>query len=276
MKRFFSILVVGILLVVAGSAICLAEGLTGDWITAGSLVSYGAIEQDNNFDNGAEPIEWIVLTSDGEYSFVVSKEVLALRRFTDRTHVEASWFGDEMDLWLNDTFLASAFTDEERGRIAKADYVGEESSPFGEKDNKRIFILSEQEFNSYLSETPNAIAHFTPFVTATAEAKIPKPGQTIYAEDMVSNYIRQGDRQTWWLRTGLPYVDSYDGGFGNPEAKIVVGEGILKSDSIGNNAGVRPAMWIKLGEMDSALMAMPEVEATSHKSVPQGDVTDWY
>ncbi len=125
-----------------------------------------------------------------------------------------------------------------------------------------------------MAGTPNATASFTPFVAAAAEAKIPKPGQTISDEDLLSHYIENGDRQTWWLRTGLPYVDPYDGGSGYPNARIVVGEGTLKNDWIANNAGVRPAMWVNLGEPDPALMAMPATQTS--QPIPQGDVSDCY
>lgn len=46
---------------------------------------------------------------------------------------------------------------------------------------------------------------------------------------------------------------------------------------IGGNGGVRPAMWVGLGEPDLAWMVMPEPlpEATA-QSFSQTDVADWY
>ncbi len=96
------------------------EELAG--VKVGGTFIYGTYEQDNNTENGAEPIQWIVLQSDTtDFPFVmaISKYVLDAQPF----HSERGFFTWEncsLRTWLNNDFLTSAFTDEEIALLSPA------------------------------------------------------------------------------------------------------------------------------------------------------------
>ena len=59
-------------------------------VYAGETVELGSYEQDNNTNNGAEPIEWIVLFVDGDNALLVSKYVLDAQPFSNYSP-SATW-----------------------------------------------------------------------------------------------------------------------------------------------------------------------------------------
>lgn len=80
-------------------------------ITVGDIITFGHYEQDNDLNNGEEPIEWIVLKTD-----VKKNRVLLLSRYgLDAHHFDVDtyyygWDKSEIRKWLNSTFLKSAFS----------------------------------------------------------------------------------------------------------------------------------------------------------------------
>ena len=62
---------------------CRVCGLTrGDALLAvGSIITFGAYEQDNNTRNGKEPIEWQVLEIKGGRALLISKYGLDAKRY---------------------------------------------------------------------------------------------------------------------------------------------------------------------------------------------------
>lgn len=81
-------------------------------IEAGDYVTFGAYEQDNNLDNGPEPIEWIVLDVQEGKAFLLSRYVLdALEsKYT-------IWEENPARIWLNNEFYSAAFSEQERSAI---------------------------------------------------------------------------------------------------------------------------------------------------------------
>jgi hypothetical protein len=70
----------------------------------GDIVTLGAYEQDNNPDNGAEPIQWIVLHNENGDVYLLSKYVLDAQQFNTTNLKECS-----LDDWLKTEFSATAF-----------------------------------------------------------------------------------------------------------------------------------------------------------------------
>lgn len=73
----------------------------------------GTYEQDNNLDNGAEDIEWIVLEKTGENEYLcISKYVLDAQVFgKDNLEIRNRWSTSYLREWLNSNFYNTAFTD---------------------------------------------------------------------------------------------------------------------------------------------------------------------
>ena len=76
---------------------------------------FGRYEQDNNSGNGAEPIDWQVLTVLGDRQLVVSRYALDYRNFSDSIS-GSKWDSSAMRSWLNGDFYNSAFTAAEKNR----------------------------------------------------------------------------------------------------------------------------------------------------------------
>ncbi|MBO5935582.1 MAG: hypothetical protein J6Q94_08870 [Clostridia bacterium] len=70
----------------------------------GDIITLGEYEQDNNTENGKEPIEWIVLHSKDGKVYLLSKYVLDAQQFNTENSHECT-----LDNWLKTTFAETAF-----------------------------------------------------------------------------------------------------------------------------------------------------------------------
>ena len=118
----------------------LESGQTKEWgkddlsgLRAGDTVLFGSYEQDNDLENGAEPIEWIALSVEGDKALLLSKYALErssyenfydlLERFPDGEGsvdwdaVKITWEECTLRAWLNETFYSMAFTAEQREAV---------------------------------------------------------------------------------------------------------------------------------------------------------------
>ena len=86
-------------------------------VQVGDIIEFGSYEQDNDLSNGPEPIEWRVLeVSDGS-ALIVSQYALDARAY-NKERVRITWAECTLRGWLNGEFYATAFNEEEKGRIA--------------------------------------------------------------------------------------------------------------------------------------------------------------
>ena len=97
----------------------------------GSEIVFGAYEQDNNLDNGKEPIEWIVLETQKDRMLLLSKDVLDAGRFHEGEEL-VYWKDSTIRKWLNEVFFTEAFSEKEQKTIRQ--------------DEEKVFFLSEAEF----------------------------------------------------------------------------------------------------------------------------------
>ncbi|MBR4725744.1 MAG: hypothetical protein IK071_08205 [Lachnospiraceae bacterium] len=84
-------------------------------------ITFGSYDQDNNQENGAEPIEWYVLSKTGTEMTLLSKYVLDCQPFaTDEEqdkYDKVFWEMSSIRRWLNDDFYNTAFSKDEQNRI---------------------------------------------------------------------------------------------------------------------------------------------------------------
>jgi hypothetical protein len=80
----------------------------------GDIVVFGEYEQDNNFSNGKEPIEWIVLHNDNGDIYLISKYVLDAQPFNIENLNDCS-----LDEWLKNSFSPAAFSKAEATLISR-------------------------------------------------------------------------------------------------------------------------------------------------------------
>lgn len=81
-----------------------------------STVRFGHYEQDNDLENGPEPIEWIVLEVQDGKCLLFSKLGLESRPY-NKNRQKTTWAKCSLRKWLNKEFLNSAFTKEEQAAI---------------------------------------------------------------------------------------------------------------------------------------------------------------
>lgn len=87
---------------------------------AGDVITLGHYEQDGDFSNGPEPIEWIVLEYyDQGIAVVISKYVLDGMP-ANYDYVDITWETSNIRNWLNGMFFETAFSTEEQKLIIRS------------------------------------------------------------------------------------------------------------------------------------------------------------
>lgn len=137
---------------------------------AGQTVTFGIYEQDNNLENGAEPIEWIVLQSArNDCVIMISKYVLDAQPFHTEKGI-ITWENCSLRTWLNNDFIATAFTEEELSCLAAIQLSNPDNprngTDCGNDTIDFVFTLNAQEASMWV----NIVGDETP-VTAYAQSK---------------------------------------------------------------------------------------------------------
>ena len=102
----------------------------------GSLVTFGRFEQDNNTENGGEPVRWRIVKRVDRKALLVSEYGLYPVRFAAKA---CTWEESEVCAWLNDWFLNRALTQEECALVIPAE--PETGAYASEAD--RVFLPAE-------------------------------------------------------------------------------------------------------------------------------------
>lgn len=188
----------------------------------GDVITFGTYEQDNNLDNGAEAVEWVVLERDGNKALVISKYCIEWLPFHN-TITDVSWKNSSIRSWLNSTFLNEAFTAQEKKSIISTQHTNPDFYDDSESERNwlgtttdTVFLLSSGEADKYFSSDSARQAEGTEYACNKGKS--------------ASWY--------WWLRSA-----------NNIEYAGFVSEGELGyGEEVDRNMGIRPAMWIEISE----------------------------
>lgn len=193
----------------------------------GDVMTVGYYEQDNDWSNGAESIEWIVLDRVGNEVMLISRYALDCGIY-NQMDTNVQWRNSGLRDWLNNTFLYNAFSVQEQGRLvaktAKADKNPDYDTNPGTDSRDRVTLLSVSEAQKYFSGN-NA---------RTCKA-------TIYAVARGVQINGEGNCW-WWLRTPGQFAGYAAGIFRNGEIDTVGDVFYHEGDAI------RPVIWITLEE----------------------------
>lgn len=177
----------------------------------GGFITLGRYEQDNNFENGMEAIEWLVLEKQEDKMLVISRYCLDETKYNQ---FGGTWENSAMRSWLTETFFSySSFTPEEEALILET-VVKTEDRDVSVVTSDRVFILSIEEVKRYFPDDASRKCLGTPLCVG---------------------YKDNAGYCFWWIRTNWSwgaYV-FYDGS-------------IVPQNADYDGLGVRPAMWIKL------------------------------
>ena len=198
----------------------------------GQILKLGSFEQDNDPENGKEPIEWLVLAVEDGKALIISCYALDCRPYNTNT-AYITWEDCTLRQWLNESFLKEAFTAEQQAAIltTSVDNSAVQGNPAwkvtGGKDTEdRIFLLSYKEAELYFDG---------------AEARMCAPTEYAKTQGAYTKESSQKDGRAccwWWLRS--------PGHSGKNAARIGT-DGNRSNDKVSHdNICVRPVLWVNL------------------------------
>jgi len=202
---------------------------------AGSYVTFGSYEQDGNPDNGAEALEWLVLAKEDSRILLISRYGIDFTHFHLSRSV-VTWETCYIREWLNNTFVNTAFTEEEKAVIpsvtVKADKNPnkEGSKSPGNDTTDQLFLLSIPEAYQYLSTDEARVCYATKYAM----------GQESAADHFDRN--AETARTMWWLRT--PGTSRFKAAY----VDMIGAISEYGTEVDANAIAIRPAMWVEFGD----------------------------
>lgn len=224
----------------------------------GDIVQMGTYEQDGDAET-EDPICWDVLDKDGDAMMLISHDVIAYQRFSDSFKC-VIWEDSQIRSWLNQEFYAEAFDETEQASIrettlenpstvgfaAHVDPSGDVQVRESRPDTKdKIFLLSWKEAEQYYG---NRLTDASILGRRPSRAVLQKR-KAIFTDLIIeelpamypySRHLPDGtERLPWMLRsTGM-----------KDYTILVIGyEGKWDQDYPDSYNGVRPAMWVNVGD----------------------------
>lgn len=131
--------------------------------SVGAIVKFGAYEQDNNLDNGPEPIEWIVLDKydDGKYC-LMSVYGLDQVDYDEKINITAK--DSHIYSWMNNDFLNAAFVKEEQSFMS--DYLYQPAGSSKPLITSKVILLDPSQMKNYLKSNAARMAKATKYAEA--------------------------------------------------------------------------------------------------------------
>lgn len=201
-------------------------------ITAGTVITFGRYLQHSTRPCAPEPIEWIVLDTDGQTAVLISKYALEEAAYHDE-QCYVTWETCTLRAWLNSEFLYEAFTDEEQAQIRTVSVTtcgyAQDDTYITFSTQDKVWLLSAEEAERYF---------------ASDEERKCLPTESALSYDTVfwKEVYGEGLECPWWLRSA---GDSPD------HASVVTDEGIVFPDGwtvSTKDAAVRPVIVLLLAD----------------------------
>ncbi len=152
----------------------------------GDVITFGSYEQDNDLENGKEPLEWIVLDVQDTKAMVLSKYCIDTVIFYPK-RVPMFWGASDLRAWMNDGFIQEAFSPEEQAMILTTPVKN--ANPHGMKGAgedtlDKVFLLSKTEVLLFFPELADRVAY-----------------PTEYAKSKGCTVDKRTGSCRWWTRT---------------------------------------------------------------------------
>ena len=128
----------------------------------GEYVRFGLYNKDCNPINGKEDIEWVVIDKNDKNIFVISRFCIDCKQFNNDTE-NTTWVTCSLRRWLNEDFLNSAFSAEEKMRILPVKINTYDDSRKNISTIDSIFLLNIDEASKYLSSNGERQAKSTKY-----------------------------------------------------------------------------------------------------------------
>ena len=178
--------------------------------TTWNSVTFGNYWKTGANQDGKQPIQWRVLSVNGDDMYLLSEQNLDVQQYNDKAQNESGlrveWQDCSLNKGLNETFLNEAFSDVEQTAI-----IG---------TTEKVSLLSEQEIKDKKYEF--------------SSNKACKTEGTAYAHQSLGNEDNE-IKDSWWTKTTE----------GNAFGKCVDSSGRVISKNITLKAGIRPVIHLK-------------------------------
>ena len=181
----------------------------------GDIVTFGSYEQ-NNEDDGTEPIEWKVIDRDGDKLLLFSVYSLDYQRYHS-TRASTTWADSDIRQWLNEDFFSDAFSAEEQAKIVTVTNSNEDDYKTGEDTDDQVFLLSVHQIK-YTGSAKSMRAQPTPYAASKGAAR------------------NRGGYGWYWLRTVVNQT--------NAAFVPGIGDYDISGYYITYGGGIRPAVWV--------------------------------
>lgn len=199
----------------------------------GDTILFGTYEQDNNTSNGKESIEWLVLAKVDNRVLIISQHALDSQPYNTE-YVNITWEDCTLREWLNGDFFNAAFSNEEKAIIpmvtVSADKNLNYSTDSGKATKDKVFLLSVAEVNEYFKNDEERICMPTPYAKANGARTS-------------SDYIKDDVATCWWWLRSSGVTQNFAALVDDAVGVRSSGYGVSNS-----HGGVRPAIWIDLGD----------------------------
>lgn len=240
MKRILGILLVMALLIATVSASAGgAIGGPGKYETNFEIFTFGRYEQDNNPENGPEPIRWIVLEKQDGKMLLWSKDILDKKKFNE-VYEKTTWEQCTLRAWLNNDFFQTAFTEEEQAAILVTDV--DNSLAQHDPNHQYQYDTScwhDTQDRIYLISYGEAVKYFP----VQYDRRSAPTDYAIAQGVLCDPYYEVDGRKTgmWWLRSASQH---------QWRAALSYFPGSLRDTYATKNiVGVRPMMWVDTGKV---------------------------
>lgn len=229
--KAFKRIISGLLIMTLLLGVC-ACGNTGDShiskeVQVGDCITFGTYEQDNNTTNGKEAILWRVLEVNDGKALVISEYALDCKVHNNTKDTPVTWETCSLRQWLNNEFLNTAFSADEKSRIpavtVPADKNPSHDTDPGNATQDKVFLLSITEANRYFGSNSERACKPTMYATAK--------GAFVSSTD---------GNCKWCLRS--PGLNQYFAAYVNSSGVILEFGYFIYVDS----EAIRPALWINL------------------------------
>jgi len=119
----------------------------------GDVVKFGRYEQDNNPENGAEEIEWIVQQVSGNKVNLISRCTLDMMKYHSFQRMPLTWEECDLRKWLNSDFFEAAFNSSEQDAILVTTVKNGDEGRSEPSTEDRVYIPSYAD-NGYRGSCP--------------------------------------------------------------------------------------------------------------------------
>lgn len=177
-------------------------------VKGGDFVTFGSYEQDGNYANGTEKLQWVVLDRKDDCYLLISRYIIDYGNFHDSS--SDYYYESPLREWLNGEFCSRAFSSQEYNQIQYTEVKFEGISP---DVTDRVFLLNIEQIENY--------------VLGTGFGKQTEP------TELASQFGAHGNYWTMYSTGSPAYVTDasvWDVGTFNAV----------------KTSGIRPAVWVKL------------------------------